>query len=173
MDFVDLELEIIELDEIYRPVATMTPSPEELMDFASMGTRVEAALAKLGVEHRAEAAVRALIVAYEQGDESARAEIRGMLQENRSFQWAAHLPPEWNTAEEFRARLIHLSARDQGFDLRDELLSLWALCDRAREYEIDVDPILEEVAAMSSDVDRDDMGSMRDAILRYASGDRA
>jgi hypothetical protein len=77
------------------------------------------------------------------------------------------LPREWNTAEEFRARLVHLSARDQGADTRDEILALQDLCNRARQAGIDVDPILDEVAAMSSDVDRYGMGSMRSVILGY------
>ena len=74
---------------------------------------------------------------------------------------------DWDTAEEFRAHLVHLSARDQGADTRDEIVTLQQLCDQAWRVGVDVDPILEEVAAMSSEVDRYGMGSMRSIILRY------
>jgi hypothetical protein len=94
-----------------------------------------------------------------------RAAVRRLFDRYTSFRWAAHLPREWDTAEEFRAHLIHLSACDQGSDTRDEILALRDLCDRALGLGIDTGPILDEVAAMSSDEDRYGMGSMRRVIL--------
>jgi hypothetical protein len=104
---------------------------------------------------------------YATGDQTVRAAIRQLFDRYTSFRWAARLPRRWNTAEEFRARLIHLSARDQDGDTRDEILMLQDLCDRARQAGIDVDPILDEIAALSSTVDRYGMGSMRAVIFHY------
>jgi hypothetical protein len=95
-----------------------------------------------------------------------RPTIRGLLDRYLSFRWGAHLPREWGTRDEFRAHLILLSAADQGADTRDEILTLQDLCDRARQLGIDVDPILDEVAAMSSDVDPFGIGSMSQIILQ-------
>lgn len=167
MDLAEIEREIARLDALYRPVATR---PVDIMDpdaFKEMGARIEADLARLGVEDEAQAVLRAVIERYATGDEPTRAAIRQMFDRYPSFRWAAHLPRQWRSAEEFRARLIHLSARDQGSDTRDEILGLRDLCDKALSAGIDVGPILDEVAAMSSDADRYGMGSMRSVILRY------
>jgi hypothetical protein len=120
-------------------------------------------LGRLAVDDRAEAAVRAVVEVYAAGGET----VRRLFDRYTSFRWAAHLPREWDTAEEFRAHLIHLSARDQGSDTRDEILALGDLCDRALGLGIDTGLILDEVAAMSSDEDRYGMGSMRRVILAY------
>jgi hypothetical protein len=132
-----------------------------------MGATIEADLARLGVAGPAEALLGNIIEVYAIGDETVRAAIRRLFDRYTSFRWGAGLPRDWHTAAEFRAHLIHLSACDQGDDPRDEILTLQDLCDRARPEGIDVDHILTEVAAMSSDVDRYGMGSMRDIILGY------
>ncbi len=69
------------------------------------------------------------------------------------------------TPEGVRSALMLLSVRDQGADTRDELMVLWAVCGEARAAGVDVDPILREVAAISSDVDRYGMGSVREIFL--------
>jgi hypothetical protein len=132
-----------------------------------LGATIQRELTLLAVDDQAEAVLRAALEVYAAGDEPVRAAVRQLFDRYTSFRWAAHLPLEWDTAEEFRAHLVHLSARDQGADTRDEIVTLQHLCDQARRVAIDVDPILEEVAAMSSDVDRYGMGSMRSIILRY------
>ena len=167
MELIDVEREVAALDDAYRPVAT---APVDLSDpgaFTGMAARVEAELAALGVGQRAEAAVRALVEAYATGDDATRARIRWMFERHRHFRWGANLPRDWDTAAELRARLVHLSARDQGGDARDEILQLQDLCERAARAGIDAGPVLDEVAAMSSDLDRYGMGSTRDIILRY------
>ena len=167
MDLHDIEREVAALDAAYRPVAT---APVDLSDpaaFTGMAARVEAELAALGVRERAEAAVRALVEAYAAGDGATRARIRGLFDRYGHFRWGAHLPRDWGTAAELRARLVHLSARDQGGDARDEILELQDLCERAARAGIDAGPVLDEVAAMSSDVDRYGMGSTREIILRH------
>jgi len=167
MDLVGMEREMAWLDAVYRPVATSPVDAAVRDDPEAWGAAIEAELGRLGVNHRAEAAVRAVIEVYAAGDEATRAVVRRLFDRYTSFRWAAHLPREWDTAAEFRARLIHLSACDQGSDTRDEILALRDLCERALGLGIDTGPILDEVAAMSSDEDRYGMGSMRGVILAY------
>jgi hypothetical protein len=165
MNLVDVEREVAWLDAVYRPVAKSPVDAAVRDDPEAWGAAIEAELSGLGVNDRAEAAVRAVIEIYAAGDETIRATVRRLFDRYTSFRWAAHLPREWDTAEEFRAHLIHLSARDQGSDTRDEILALRDLCDRALGLGIDTGPILDEVAAISSDDDRYGMGSMRRVIL--------
>ncbi|GAA4724971.1 hypothetical protein [Phytohabitans rumicis] len=167
MDLTDLEREMARLDAIYRPVATRPVDITDRDAFQNIGARIEADLARLGVADQAEAVLRAIISGYAGGDDAVRAAIRRLFDRYKSFRWAVHLPRQWHTAEDFRARLIHMSARDQGADTRDEILALQDMCERAMTAGIDVGPILDEVAAMSSDVDRYGMGSMKDVILQY------
>jgi hypothetical protein len=167
MDLADIEREMARLDAVYRPVAT---APVDVMNREAMdnlGAAIGAALAELAVDDQAEAALRAIIARYVAGDESDRAAIRRLFDRYTSFRWAAHLPRQWHTAEELRDRLIHMSARDQGSDSRDEILALQDYCDEARRGGIDVGAILDEVAELSSDEDRYGMGSMRSIFLTY------
>ncbi len=164
VDLGEMEREVARLDAVFHPVAT---KPVDLTELANLGAVVKADLAELAVADQAEAVLRALIDEYSAGDETTRVAIRGLFDRHTSFRWAAQLPREWDSAPEFRARLVHLSARDQGADTRDEILELQHLCDQARHAGIAVDPILDEVAGMSSDVDRYGMGSMRSVILNY------
>ncbi|MFC4106352.1 hypothetical protein [Micromonospora zhanjiangensis] len=170
VELVEIEREMARLDAVYRPVATAPVGITDPDAFLDLGTAVEADLTRLGVADQAEAVLRAVVEAYAAGDEPVRTAVRRLFDRYPSFRWAAHLPRDWTTAGEFRARLICLSARDQGADTRDEILALRDLCHRARCAGIDVDPILDEVAAMSSDRDRYGMGSMRHVILTYGRG---
>jgi hypothetical protein len=165
MNLFDVEREMAWLDAVYRPVADSPVDVEVRDDPAAWGAAIEAELGRLAVDDRAEAAVRAVVEVYAAGGETVRAAVRRLFDRYTSFRWAAHLPREWDTAEQFRAHLIHLSARDQGSDTRDEILLLGGLCDRALSLGIATGPILDEVAAMSSDEDRYGMGSMRRFIL--------
>lgn len=160
MDLTEIEAEMARLDALYRPVARAPIDLTNPIGLTSMGER----LAALGVEAETQAVLEAIIKAYAGGDRPA---IRELFDRYASFRWAAQLPQDWSTADGFRAHLIHLSARDQGADTRDEILTLQALCDQAHQNGIDVGPILDEVAAMSSDVDRYGMGSMRQIIHAY------
>jgi hypothetical protein len=167
MSLIAVEREMAWLDAVYRQVANSPVDAALRDDPEAWGAAIEAELGLLGVNDRAEDAVRAVIEVYAAGSETLRGAVRRLFERYTSFRWAAHLPREWDTAEEFRAHLIHLSARDQGPDTRDEILALRNLCDRALGLGIDTGPILDEVAAMSSDEDRYGMGSMRRVILAY------
>jgi hypothetical protein len=167
MDLGEIEDEMACLDVRYEPVARVPVDVSSLDAVMTMGVTIGEELARLGVDDRAEAVLRAVIRLYAGGDEATRTAVRQLFDRYGLFRWAAHLPRDWSTAGDFRARLIHLSARDQSADPRDEILTLQVLCDRAREHDIDIEPILDDVAAMSSDVDRYGMGSMRTIILTF------
>jgi hypothetical protein len=170
VDLADVEREMERLDAVYRPVAARPVRQPDLDTLMNLGAKVEADLARLGVEDQAAAVVQAIVDLYAAGDETVRATLRGLFDRNTSFRWAAHLARDFRTADEFRARLIHLSARDQGADPRDEIMTLRFLCDSARQAGVYSNYILDEVAAMSSDIDRYGIGSMRSIVLRYGKG---
>jgi hypothetical protein len=94
VNLIDVEHEMARLDAGYRPIAT-TPldrsDPDAIMN---LGSRIEAALAELGVEEQAEAVLRAVIDVYDAGDETARVADRHLFDRYTSFRWAAHLPRE-------------------------------------------------------------------------------
>ena len=167
MDFADIEREMARLDAVYRPVAKMPVDVNDRQAFENLGATIEAALASLPVNDQAVVVLRAIIARYAGGDEADRAAIRRLFNRYTSFRWAAHLPRDWDTAWELRERLIHMSACDQENDPRDVILALQDYCDEARRAGIDVGPILDEVAAMSSDENRYGMGSMRSIFYRY------
>jgi hypothetical protein len=166
MDVAEIEQRMSNLDALYEPVAKRPVDASDREAMANLGATIAADIERLGVDDRAQAVLRAIVETYADGDESVREAIRRMFDRYTSFRWAAHLPREWDTAEEFRAHLILMSAHDQGADTRDEILRLGDLMDRASRAGIDVDPIMNEVAAMSSDVNRYGMGSMRGLLSR-------
>ncbi|MFK3985113.1 hypothetical protein ACI2K4_32670 [Micromonospora sp. NPDC050397] len=169
MELVEIEDGMAQLDVLFAPAARApvdTSDPDWVEKLAAAFATPP--MDKLGVRHRCETLLRAIVDRYAADDQSTRASIRSLFDRYPSFRWAAHLPHEWHTVADFRARLILLSARDQGADTRDEILTLQALCDQARRLRLDTAPILSEVAALSSDTDRYGMGSTRDIILRYA-----
>lgn len=169
MELVEIEDGVARLDAVFAPAARSpvdTSDPDWVDKLAAAFARP--LMDQLDVRDRCETLLRAMVDRYATGDNATREAIRTLFDRYPSFRWAAHLPHEWRTAAEFRAHLLHLSARDQGADTRDEILTLQALCDRARELGLDTAPILSEVAAISSDTDRYGMGSTRDIIRRYA-----
>jgi len=161
-----IEDTVARLDRLLEPIAKR---PVDLSDPNWMATLQRSdPLAEAGVDKtEAEAALRTLLADYTQGDEAQRATIRGLFDRYTSFRWAVHVPfvP---TPEGFRFKLLHLSARDQGADPRDELVTLDGLCEQARAAGIDAAPILRAVAEISSDVDRYGFGSIRDFLLARA-----
>jgi hypothetical protein len=168
VELAGIEREMAALDAVYRPVARRPVDLSKPGALADLGTRVGNELARLSVNERAEAVLYAVIERYAAGDEALRAAIRRLFDRYPSFRWAAHLPRECSSATQFRAHLIHLSARDQDADARDEILTLQALVEQARRAGVDTDPIVDEVAEMSSTANRYGMGSMRAIILRYS-----
>src|SRR5690242_11659965 len=95
------------LDALYRPVAR---APIDLTDqdaFTNMGAVIAERPAGLGVDAEAQSVLEAIIDAYSRGDPATREAVRRLFDTYTSFRWAAHLPRDWSTPEEFRALLIH------------------------------------------------------------------
>jgi len=116
-------------------------------------------LDEAGVRPDAEALLRRLIREYASGDDAARVAIRSLLRRFSSFAWAATTPAPKTTASGFREHLLHFSILDQGIDPRDATLWLDDLVRTARHAGVDVDPVLKEVAALSSRENRYSWGS--------------
>jgi hypothetical protein len=168
------ELEIMQLDERLRPIAKRT------VDVTDPGwfERLQGGLSPLdeaGVRMEMEKLLPELITAYVKGNEQDRATIRRFFSEYQSFAWVAALNEAKTTAASLRHHLILFSMQDQGQDSRDALLSLREICREAANARVELTPLLREVAAISSTVDKYGMGSTRDMLLTYCnsgSGDR-
>ncbi|GGO17114.1 hypothetical protein GCM10011576_30690 [Micromonospora parathelypteridis] len=165
MDLAAVRVDVAVIDDLLRDIAER---PVDLSDPNAMAELRQARppMEEAGVAAEAAAALDALLDAYETGGSPTREEVRDIFRAYPSFRWAAHLPRAWNSEGEFRRRLVHVSAMDQGADPRDELMTIWWLCNRARECGIDVEPVLREVADLSSDADLYGFGSMQMLIMR-------
>jgi hypothetical protein len=153
------------MDQLLRPIAQ---EPVDINDPEWMTRASERdPLAEVGITIEARSVLEQLITGYAEGDEEQRDAIRGLFDQYTSFRWAVNLIGPADTPERFRQQLLHLSARDQGNDTRDELLSLRDMCQEATAAGVDIMPILTEVAHLSSDVDRYGWGSMRGILLRH------
>jgi hypothetical protein len=118
VDLAELDQEMARLDAVYRTVATTSVDLTPLAAITDLGAAVEADLARLDVQGEAQALLSALVEMYAAGDESVRPAIRRSFDRSPSFRWAAHLSRDLHTVEDFRARLVYLSARDQSDDPR-------------------------------------------------------
>ncbi|HLO18320.1 MAG TPA: hypothetical protein VK206_26040, partial [Anaerolineales bacterium] len=123
-------------------------------------------LEEAGVKAETENLLSELITYYPTCDDEARAVIRKLFADNRSFSWAAALPYKPITDESFRAHLILFSMKDHGRDTRDAILTLQSMCATATSSGVKVGPILKEIAELSSDVNKFGMGSTRSLLMR-------
>ena len=165
MDLASLQEDVAVMDVLLRDIANR---PVDVMDpdwMAKLSAQLPPA-EEAGVAAEAAAALVALLDAYDSDDERTRAAVRHILRVHPSFRWGVGLDGTWSSAAEFRRQLILISARDQAQDPRDELVTLWALCAQGRERGIDIEPIVREVAGLSSDVDHYGMGSTRFLLMR-------
>jgi hypothetical protein len=167
MDLSYLEQRVSHMDQLLRPIA------QERVDINDPDWMTRARerdpLAEVGITTEARSVLDQLIVGYAEGGEGQRAAIRGLFDLYTSFRWAVNLIGPADTPERFRQQLLHLSARDQGSDTRDELLNLRDMCQEATAAGVAIEPILTEVAQLSSDVDRYGWGSMRGILLRHVA----
>lgn len=162
-----IEEDVALLDAVLEPVVK---APVDVTDPDWMA-KLQAApppVDRAGVRAEADAVLTEILARYAE-DEAARPALRALFDRYTSFRWAVN-PQFPVTPEGVRSALLLLSVRDQGADTRDEIMVLRAVCEEARAAGVAVDPILREVAAMSSDVDRYGMGSLR-RLLRKAAGD--
>jgi hypothetical protein len=110
--------------------------------------------------------VAELIEAYAKGNAHERTTLRSLLAAHPSFAWAARPPTNSSTVEGFRTALLWASLLDQGRDPRDLLVTLDYECAVAKASGIDFRPMVQEIAALSSDVDRYGMGSTRSILIQ-------
>ncbi|MGW4682552.1 hypothetical protein ACWEOS_29135 [Micromonospora taraxaci] len=166
MDLAAIREDVAVIDALLRDIADR---PVDLTD-PDWQAKLSAAsppAEEAGVAAEAAAALAALLDIYEFGDEAARGEVRRIFRTHRAFSWGAGLRGEFpSAAAEFRRRLVHISARDQNADPRDDLVEIWELCEWARDKGIDVEPVLHAVADISDEVDHFGMGATRQLILR-------
>lgn len=158
--------EVARLDGILEPIATQ---PVDITDPDWM-SKMRDPLDQADIKAETHAALRGLVALYETGDEAGRTEIRALLSRCTSFRWAAYIPLD-PTPAGFRFKLLHFSAIDQGADTRDALLAFRDICLQADQAGVDLQPVLIEIAAMSSDVDKYGMGSTRKILLSAVSGE--
>jgi hypothetical protein len=80
-----------------------------------------------------------------------REPIRNMFERYRSVRWALWPQQQSTTEEGFRSRLLGISMRDVHEDPRDALSELERNCQTAEAAGMDIRPIIESVAAISSE----------------------
>jgi hypothetical protein len=124
-------------------------------------------LDQAGVRDEAQDALASILEAYATEPEDVRKTIRVLLADYSAFIWAVYPKDSVTTADGFRQYLLMLSAVDQSKDIRDTMLSVHALCAEARSAGVNIEPILLEVAAISSNEGIGNMGSLR-SVLRAA-----
>ncbi|CAG6392648.1 hypothetical protein NMG29_29775 [Streptomyces cocklensis] len=163
-ELAELEEWVTLIDACVEPLAKR---PVDLTDpgWAEKMRKRPHPLDEAGVRPEAEAALREVLSRYEEGGEDARVALRALLDRCGSFRWATSLPYE-PTQRGFRQRLLEISVEDQGIDGRDMMVGLNGLSGKARDAGVDIRPLLREVAALSSDVDVQGMGSTRSILLR-------
>ena len=159
-DLTELELQLMEIDERLRPIA-IRPIAFDDVKTITLLAETRSPLDEAGVRSETEALLKALAVEYQSSDEETRKAIRRLFACYQHFAWAASFAVSPITEAGFRQDLILFSMLDQGKDSRDALLALRALCEQARSAGIDVKPILQEVAGLSSDENKYGMGSTK------------
>ena len=156
--------QVARLDAALRPVVNRRATFGNLLSLIWHGASNP--LEEVQVNAQAEQLISELIEYYATGDADMREAIRQLFDEYRSFSWAATLPYQPVTDKSFRAHLILFSMKDQERDTRDAIVTLHAICGKARSAGIRTDPIIAEIAELSSDMDKYGMGSTRTLLRR-------
>ena len=154
--------QIARLDAALRPIANR---PINFFALLFRPRRPIHPLDKAGVRAQTEGFLSELIEYYPTADSDIRQSIRKLFENHPSFSWAATLPYQPITDKAFRDHLILFSIKDHEQDTRDALVLLDSLCEKARSAGVNIGPILQEIAELSSDVNKYGMGSTR-SLLR-------
>ena len=125
-------------------------------------------LDEAGIRGEAETLLVEMVEAYPKVGEPARQAMRDLFSRYPAFAWAATLPFGYQAADLLRKHLLLFSLLDQGADSRDAILQLQELCQTAERAGIETTPILKEVAALSSNRDKQGMRSTRELLLSRA-----
>ena len=164
-DLSEYDAQFSFLNSKLRPIAERpvdTSEPDWQQKFANRPHPLDEA----AVRERAESLLARLAELYTEVP-SARGEIRDLFSKYRSASWALGPSQQPTTAELFRFWLLVISMKDQYADGRDTLLELWDICRVAVGAGVDIEPILESVAMISSNENRYGMltGSLRSMLL--------
>jgi hypothetical protein len=161
------ELRIRQLDALLRPIANR-PVDITRRDWFRQLQRNAPPLEEAGVGPASDALLSELLSAYLNGTEEGREAIRELFVHYRAFTWAVTLAERPRTNGAFRRHLLLFSIKDQGRDSRDALLTLAEICHEAQAAGVDTCPLLEEIAAISSGIDRFGMGSTQQMLLQQS-----
>lgn len=164
----DFSLRIKNLEDRLRPIANRPVDITKPGWSLNLKDRLHP-LDEAGVRSEAESLLNEVIACYTTESEQGRQAIRKLFEENRALAWAASLPFEPTTPENFRQHLLLFSIKDQERDSRDAVLWLQYLCRTARYAGVNTADILREVAALSSDENKYGMGSTRQMLLGAAA----
>jgi hypothetical protein len=156
------------LDRALKPIADR-PVDITDSDWVKKAHSRPSPLDEAGVREEAEALLDSLLDVYRSGGDDDRLAVREILGENPAFTWATRVTEPPTSAEGFRRHLLLVSAADGRPDLRDSIVEVNALCARAAGAEVDVVPVLDEVAAKSGDSIR---AVLLNARQRFTGGAR-
>jgi len=154
---------IARFDSLLTPIASR-PIDISDPDWVAKLKHIPPALDEVNIRGEVESLLVEVLSVYAQSDDATRAALREMFHHYHAFTWAATLP-RVPSPEGFRIQLLLFSLKDQGSDTRDAILWLQDICRRARTAGVELKPILEQVAGISSQVNRFGMGSTRDLVL--------
>jgi len=160
----ELISEIAPFDAILKPIANMPvdiTDPDWLEKLSAIDP-----LSRVGIKSQAENLLSLILARYAEGTEEDRKALREAFQTFRSFAWAATPKAAPPTRAGFRAHLLLLSIQDQGDDPRDTLMSIEHLRSAALHSGVDIGPLMQETAELSSSIDRYGMGSMKEMLTR-------
>jgi hypothetical protein len=160
----EFELIIAKLDEQLKPVAKRSFDFND-PDFIAKLLKTPDPLDETGLRAQMETVITEITGYYADCEPQERQSIRSIFEKYDSVAWAATFLRATLTAEGIRRQLLLFSILDQGKDTRDAILWLRDISTRAESAGIKVKPILEEVAGISSEINKYGMGSTRDILL--------
>ena len=158
--------QIARLDAALRPIANR---PIGFFGLLFRPRRRTHPLDEAGVRPQSDKFLSELIEYYPTADDAMRQSIRKLFEDHHNFAWAATLPYQPVTDESLRAHLILFSIKDHEQDTRDAIVLLHELCEKARSVGVKTGPALQEIAELSSDVNKYGMGSTRSLLLKAIS----
>src|SRR5690349_1675016 len=165
MSLEEFELRMMDLEQRLRPIA------DRPVDITKPGwglrlTQSPNPLDEAGMRPETESFLQELFNVYRASGEDEREAVRKLFEQYRAFAWAASLPFEPTTEENFRQHLLLFSIKDQGRDSRDAILLLQDLCQRAKAAGVNTAPVLKDVATLSSDKNKFGIGSTNGLLLK-------
>lgn len=165
----DLEADLRRFDALLRPIAKQRLNPADPNAFQRM-MDAPPPLDRAGVRQQAQDLLISLIKDYARADPAWRTAVRDLLRRHDTFLWATPLPSDARTPQGFRAHLIRFALADQEKDPRDAKLAFDDLVQTARSANLDVAPILREIAALCAETDPYGWGSTRQWLEKAAAG---